>query len=335
MASVVNEQMNENTGADALEIFIQSGELYFGSAPAVISTMLHSRMVMTFWHPTTRIGGMCHVEMIDSPEGNKDMHYADCAIAEFAKLAGKYKTPAREYEVRVYAGAGTKTADIVEQEQKLDKIHKLLKRNEFVIKEIDANAGSSRKIKLDMSTGHVEKREIGKAGLEKQSVVSRQLANDEFALEIFLHPGDLYFGRAPTIISTLLGSCVAATLWHPQNRIGGMCHVVLPESPEGKCEMRYGNCAIDEFAKQAAKYHTKASDYEVHVYGGSDMFPDMQKTDGMKIGDRNIEKVKELLKRHKFHIKEIDTGGTNSRKIKLDLTDGSVEIRRTSKPVEG
>ena len=335
MALVADKHQVDKAAVDTMEIFLQSGEFYFGSAPTVISTMLHSRTVITFWHPTSRIGGMCHIEMVDSPQGKCEMHYGDCAITEFAKLANKYHTPTQEFEVRVFAGAGTQTADIVRQEQTLDKVHQLLKQKQFKITEIDADAGCSRKIKLDMSDGHIEKQVVGKTVADKKQVVNKQKANDEFALEVFLHPGDLYFGSAPTIISTLLGSCVSVTLWHPKKKIGGMSHIILPESTSGKCEMRYGDCAVGEFAKQAVRYQTKTNEYEVHIYGGSDMFPDMKKSENLKIGDRNVDKVKELLNLYKFHVAMVDTGGTNSRKIKLDLSDGSVGIRKTSKPVEG
>ena len=43
-----------------------------------------------------------------------------------------------------------------------------------------------------------------------------------------LQPGELIFGRGRGTIQTLLGSCVAVTLWHPQRRLSGMCHFVLP-----------------------------------------------------------------------------------------------------------
>src|SRR5439155_18563598 len=43
-------------------------------------------------------------------------------------------------------------------------------------------------------------------------------------LEIFLQPGEWYFGDADTRIRTLLGSCVAITMWHPRRCLGGMCH---------------------------------------------------------------------------------------------------------------
>lgn len=331
-----NEHQNiDDTVIDTMEIFLQSGELYFGSAPAVISTMLHSRMVITIWHPGVKIGGMCHITSPESADKSCEIQYGDCAVAEFAKLADKYGTPAREYEIRIYVGSRKQAAQKKTQQSDLDKVKELLKLNRFDVKEINVAETGSRKIKLDLSDGHVEVRNIGSPGSKNKQAVVKKEHKDEFALEIFLHPGDLYFGRAPTIISTLLGSCVAATLWHPKEKIGGMCHIVLPESPEDVCEMRYGDCAIAEFVKQATKFNTITKDYEVHIYGGSDMFPNMQKSAEMKIGNRNIEKVKELLRLYRFYIKEIDTGGSNSRKIKLDLSDGSVWARQTSKPVEG
>ena len=85
MALVVNKQQDVKTvTADAIEIFLQSGELYFGSAPTVISTMLHSRTVITFWHPKTMIGGLCHIEQLQSPDHKCEMNYGDCAITEIA-----------------------------------------------------------------------------------------------------------------------------------------------------------------------------------------------------------------------------------------------------------
>ena len=44
---------------------------------------------------------------------------------------------------------------------------------------------------------------------------------------ISLLPGELYFGQRH-LLKTLLGSCVAITLWHPQRQLGGMCHFLLP-----------------------------------------------------------------------------------------------------------
>src|SRR5690606_5865574 len=46
--------------------------------------------------------------------------------------------------------------------------------------------------------------------------------------EVNLLPGALWFGTGDVRLHTLLGSCVAITLWHPRYRYGGMCHFMLP-----------------------------------------------------------------------------------------------------------
>ena len=334
MALVANEQDSNTQETEGLEVFLQPDELYFGNAPTQVSTILHTRTAISFWHPATRIGGMCHVTKAESPAGEMDMQYGNCAIAEFASLAKKYQTPLSEYQVKVFGGAVKNEKDARQHEITLDTLCKLIKQHGFKLTQLHGFAGSSRKIKLDLATGVVASRELAPTNTDRQAV-RQDKGSATQAMEVFLHPGEIYFGKAPMIISTLLGSCVAATLWHPKEHLGGMCHIVLPESPDGKCEMRYGDCAIAEFVKQATKYSTRTQDYVVNVYGGSDMFPDMQTSSGMKIGDRNTEKVKQLLELYKFKVSEVDTGGTNSRKIRLDLSDGSVGNRKHGKPAEG
>jgi hypothetical protein len=65
------------------------------------------------------------------------------------------------------------------------------------------------------------------------------LHKPEFFIDIFLQPGEFYFGDHETRIRTLLGSCVAITMWHPRLRIGGMCHYLLPmhRGRSGKTEL--------------------------------------------------------------------------------------------------
>ena len=66
--------------------------------------------------------------------------------------------------------------------------------------------------------------------------------------KLFLMPGQWYFGGKASELRTLLGSCVAVTLWHPKKRWGGMCHFLLPErrrTPSTVLDARYGDEAVD------------------------------------------------------------------------------------------
>lgn len=146
-------------------------------------------------------------------------------------------------------------------------------------------------------------------------------------------PGQLYFGREPGSIRTLLGSCVALTLWHPERRIGGMCHYLLPErrrNPQQQPDGRYGTEAIAVLVEQLIRAGTKANEYEVHLYGGADTLPDhvAHKT---QVGVRNIELGWTLVDQHGFQLVGVDVGDNVPRTVRLDMRSGAVDMRRSER----
>ena len=50
--------------------------------------------------------------------------------------------------------------------------------------------------------------------------------------EVYLQPGESYLARKPTIIRTILGSCVGVTFWSARLGIGALCHAQLPRMPD-------------------------------------------------------------------------------------------------------
>ena len=91
--------------------------------------------------------------------------------------------------------------------------------------------------------------------------------------KILIHPGELYFGNDAADVSTLLGSCVAVTLWHPLKHYVGMCHVVLTSEKDKPNDTRYAKTAIQKFYDKLKAINTVPGDYVVEVYGGGNMFP--------------------------------------------------------------
>jgi len=45
--------------------------------------------------------------------------------------------------------------------------------------------------------------------------------------QVTIYIGTVFAAREPTVIETLLGSCVAVCLWDPETRVGGMNHFLL------------------------------------------------------------------------------------------------------------
>jgi chemotaxis protein CheD len=148
--------------------------------------------------------------------------------------------------------------------------------------------------------------------------------------KVFLLPGQWYFGQTGALVRTLLGSCIAVTLWHPQKRFGGMCHFLLPtrpKPPDGTLDGRFGDEAMLLLSRAISRTGTRSSEYEVNLYGGADTMPDEIKIK-FNIGERNVEKAWELIDKYGFQLQSVDVGGNEPRTVLIDLCSGQVELRR-------
>ncbi|MEN9659034.1 MAG: hypothetical protein RL571_2499 [Pseudomonadota bacterium] len=143
---------------------------------------------------------------------------------------------------------------------------------------------------------------------------------------IFLLPGDVRFAQAPDCLYTILGSCLAITAWHPYKKHGGMCHFQLPNSSK-KAELsgRYGYDAFSLLCQHMNEYASLPSEYRYQIYGGSQILK-LQPT--VSIGARNIHAARQLLANAELTIDFEDTGGSQSRRIELDLSTGQVWVHR-------
>ncbi len=149
--------------------------------------------------------------------------------------------------------------------------------------------------------------------------------------DVLLAPGEFYFGRGSTRLHTLLGSCVAITLWHPVKRVGGMCHYLLPTRGGNRhlSPGHYGDDAIQLFAREISRRGTLPHEYDVKVFGGGNMF-ESGPVNTVNVSVSNIEYGLTLLNEYGFRISASDVGGNCHRKIRLDLWSGDVWIQRGS-----
>jgi chemotaxis protein CheD len=152
----------------------------------------------------------------------------------------------------------------------------------------------------------------------------------EGIVEIFLGPGDLYFGDRDTRIRTLLGSCVAVTLWHPRAKLGGMCHYVVPSRPASgplhELEGRYADEAFLLLLAEIRATATSPEEYEVKMFGGGSQFTESASA-GMDVAARNVDAGLELLAHHGLRLMSKHLGGTGHRQVVLDVWNGDVWVR--------
>jgi len=130
-------------------------------------------------------------------------------------------------------------------------------------------------------------------------------------------PGEFYVTDRDMLITTVLGSCVAACIRDRVTGIGGMNHFMLPsgggesDSPVST-SMRYGSYAMEMLINRILKAGGKRENLECKVFGGGSVLKGMTT---MNVGDRNAAFVREYLKNEGIRIVAEDLNATYPRKI--------------------
>jgi chemotaxis protein CheD len=131
--------------------------------------------------------------------------------------------------------------------------------------------------------------------------------------------------------TTGLGSCVGVTLFDNRVKVAGMAHVMLPSSEiarEGSINIaKYADTAIPELISQMEKLGASINRIEAKLAGGAQMFAFAGNNDTMRIGPRNVESCKEMLKKYGIPIKAEDTGANYGRTIEFNCESGILVIR--------
>jgi chemotaxis protein CheD len=144
--------------------------------------------------------------------------------------------------------------------------------------------------------------------------------------EVFLNPGEFHFGRKHTRISTLLGSCVSITLWHPRKHIGGMCHYMLTERnrpAHAALDGRFANEAFELFLQQVEAAGTRPGEYQAKLFGGANMLGELS-GGKIDIGPRNVNYGRALLAAKNIALMAEHVGGSGRRKLHFDVWSGDV-----------
>lgn len=150
------------------------------------------------------------------------------------------------------------------------------------------------------------------------------------AEKVFLYPGQLYAAKKETVISTLLGSCVAVVLYDPVQKIGGMNHYLLPDNPGTEPGSgRYGSFAIPQLIKEMEKLGADRRRLQAKIYGGGNVIA--ENTFGESIGSSNIILAYQALGDEGIPILEENVGGNLGRKIHLNTANFQVEHKLNQK----
>jgi chemotaxis protein CheD len=139
--------------------------------------------------------------------------------------------------------------------------------------------------------------------------------------------GEYRVGSFP-MMTIGLGSCIGLTLYDDHLKIGGMVHIMLPDSA-GRTDRpgKYADTAIPLLLEELGALGSRKRSLAAKMAGGACMFEYFGAN--LNIGERNIQRVKSLLTSSQIKLISEDVGGKTGRSVTfLPQHDGRVSIRR-------
>jgi len=147
--------------------------------------------------------------------------------------------------------------------------------------------------------------------------------------DYFMGPGHIFLSRKPTLIKTILGSCVAVFIWDRELKFGGCNHFIYPAiGDKNQATARYGNVAMIVLFKMMREQISLAEDWEAHVVGGA--YPEQEES-ARNVGLGNVKVAKRFLTKRQIRIRSEDVGGTMGRKVAFDSSTGKILVLKVPK----
>ncbi len=113
-------------------------------------------------------------------------------------------------------------------------------------------------------------------------------------------------------MSTVVGSCVAVSIWESKKEIGGMAHFLYPFTGDRRrATAQYGNVAVKYLVAMFLEQGGKVKNLRAQIFGGALMAP----VDCIRIAKENVQMARKILRSHHISIASEDTGGNMGRKI--------------------
>ncbi|MBO8137490.1 MAG: chemotaxis protein CheD [Desulfotomaculum sp.] len=156
--------------------------------------------------------------------------------------------------------------------------------------------------------------------------------------EIQVGIADYKVAAAPDRLITLgLGSCVGLTLYDPRIKVGGLLHIMLPDSTQFRNvskPAKYADLGIPLMIKELERRGAAASRLQAKLAGGAQMFSGKDDKFILNIGQRNVDMTRKILKAMGIKITAEEVGGNRGRTMILDLANGMVTIRTIGSPIK-
>ena len=149
---------------------------------------------------------------------------------------------------------------------------------------------------------------------------------------------DYKISQAPnTLVTYALGSCVGTSILDESTKIGGLSHIMLPDSTmvnkEPVKRMAFADTALVDMVEAMVRKGANRNTMKAKIAGGANMFEAQGSSAFGNIGDRNAQSVKETLRALNIPIIGEDTGANYGRSVFFEPGTGIFRIKSIGKKI--
>lgn len=144
--------------------------------------------------------------------------------------------------------------------------------------------------------------------------------------EVSISIGGLFADSRPATVRTVLGSCIAACLFDPETKVGGMNHFLLPEgSGDESMPTRYGINAMEVLINEIMKQGGDRRRLKAKIFGASHVL--RMDASSIQVPEKNAAFVRSFLQTEGIQIISEKLGGTQPLEVHFEVTTGRAYVR--------
>lgn len=152
-----------------------------------------------------------------------------------------------------------------------------------------------------------------------------------FAQRVVVGVADLSVSNNPqnTLSTYALGSCVAVVIYDPFSKVGGLLHLMLPNSSVSPAKAKtqpamFADTGLPLLFRSFVGLRGDLQRSRIFLAGGATI---MCASDLFKIGERNIEATRACLNRHGLVVRHNSLGGVINRTVHLNIGTGAITLK--------
>ncbi len=144
--------------------------------------------------------------------------------------------------------------------------------------------------------------------------------------------GQAALAAEPVFLTTILGSCIAVTLYSPRLRLGMLSHVLLPHSTGPTAyPAKFADTVVPHMLSILLSHGARPEGLVAKVAGGACMFGNCKT---MQIGESNVQVALAALADAGIRVVGQHIGGSLGRRVAFDLANGNLSVECIGQPAQ-